>query len=197
MALAALASTELTARTEALLRADTTRWRCLTATQALGLPDGWIVAGFLRNLVWDHRFDTRTGLNDVDVVYFDPVDLGRAGEQQLEALLAEAEPQVCWQVRNQARMHLRHGHVPYRDCLDAISRYPECETAVGVRLGPNGALEWLLPFGLEHNWAGTLTANPTVPLPVFQHRVQQKQWLAIWPELRVAVEEVGPRSDGA
>ncbi|HSC80630.1 MAG TPA: nucleotidyltransferase family protein, partial [Chitinolyticbacter sp.] len=94
--------------------------------RAQALPDGWIVAGFLRNLIWDHRFGTRTGLNDVDVVYFDALDLGRARERQIEVLLAATVPQVCWQVRNQARMHLRHGHAPYRDCLDAVSRYPEC-----------------------------------------------------------------------
>ncbi|HSC80664.1 MAG TPA: nucleotidyltransferase family protein, partial [Chitinolyticbacter sp.] len=68
----------------------------------------------------------------------------------------------------------------------------ECETAVGVRLGLNGALEWLLPFGLGRNWTGTITANPAVPTSVFRQRLQQKQWQTIWPALRVGQSGIDP-----
>lgn len=45
----------------------------MKAVADLGLPQGCIAAGYIRNFVWDsqHRFSQRTPLHDVDVLYYD------------------------------------------------------------------------------------------------------------------------------
>ena len=57
---------------EAMLRRDKQRMRLLQAVRALQLPDCFIAAGFVRNMVWDALHDyPLTPLNDVDVIYYD------------------------------------------------------------------------------------------------------------------------------
>ena len=113
-------------------------WRqaALAAVADLGLPDGWIGAGFLRTPVWDrlHGKNTATPLDDLDVVFFDPSNLDPATEARLEARLRAAQPGLNWQVRNQARMHLRNGDRPYRSTADALRHWLETPTAVALRL---------------------------------------------------------------
>lgn len=100
-----------------LIRSDPWRMECLRVVESVGLPDWYIAAGFLRNAIWDllHAKPSRTTLDDVDVVYFDAIHLGTAAEAEIEATLRRRRPEVNWDVKNQARIHLRHGHAPYRD----------------------------------------------------------------------------------
>jgi uncharacterized protein len=173
--------------TENLIRADKWRMDCLETVKNAELPDWMIVAGFVRNLIWDylHGRDVYTPLNDVDVVYFDPADVSADTEQRIESHLQTARPAIRWQVRNQARMHLRNGHPPYRNAADAISYYPELATCVGVRLNENDALELIAPHGIEHGWALTIMPNPKAGYPhsVVRDRAANKHWLDIWPGL--------------
>jgi len=84
-------------------------WRLdvLRTVAALGLPDCWIAAGFLRNPIWDHLhgYAEATPLNDIDVVYFDPEDRSKERDDSLEAELRRLSPGPPWSARNQARMH--------------------------------------------------------------------------------------------
>ncbi|MED5333226.1 MAG: nucleotidyltransferase family protein, partial [Pseudomonadota bacterium] len=42
----------------------------------------------------------------------------------------------------------------------------------------------LAPFGLEANFAGTISINPKYPRPeVFKQRLASKNWLTVWPLL--------------
>ncbi|MCU7553048.1 nucleotidyltransferase family protein [Alteromonas sp. ASW11-19] len=175
-------------RTASLLKQDPWRWQCLQAAREQALGDWYIGAGFLRNAIWDacHCYSHSTPLNDVDLVYFNPGDsadhAGRVAEQQL----AEQIPEANWQVRNQARMHSRHGHAPYQSAADAISRWIEVPTCVGVRLNNDDTLTFTAPFGLAQNWLCEVRINPDYPRPeVYRKRVQSKRWQAIWPALRV------------
>lgn len=55
-----------------LIQADPERMPLLKTVAALALPDCYIAAGFVRNMVWDYLHDyDATPLNDVDVVFFD------------------------------------------------------------------------------------------------------------------------------
>ena len=56
-----------------LIQSSPYHMKALEALATLDLPDAWIAAGFLRNLVWDylHGYKTMTPLNDLDVIYFD------------------------------------------------------------------------------------------------------------------------------
>ncbi|ELI1836849.1 nucleotidyltransferase family protein, partial [Vibrio alginolyticus] len=57
-----------------LIKQDPVRVKALECVSKLGLPQCYIAAGFVRNLVWDalHGFDVATPLNDADVIYFAP-----------------------------------------------------------------------------------------------------------------------------
>lgn len=154
----------------------------------LGLPDGWIGAGFLRNPVWDvlhGRAPDFAGLADVDVLFFDPADTTSARERAVEAELAATFPAVPWSARNQARMHARNGDAPYRDTADALSHWLETATAIAARLR-GGRVEVLAPYGVA-DLAG-LVLRPTPPtatrpdkLERYRRRVWQKGWLHRWP----------------
>jgi hypothetical protein len=160
----------------------------LRAVQDLHLPDCWIGAGALRNAVWNvlHGFDTNAGPEtDVDVVYFDPEDVEPDRESALEARLVHQVPGVRWEVRNQARMHLRNDDPAYRDTEDGLRFWPETATAVAARL-QSGKVELLTPFG-----TGDLLGLVVRPTPAFRrkpeiYRARQaaKNWAARWPLLK-------------
>lgn len=175
--------------TRDLVRRDGWRMNCLRAAAAMRLPDCYIAAGFLRSAVWDalHEKPARTPLNDVDVVYYDPADLDPATEVRIEATLRARLPDVKWEVRNQARTHLRNHHAPYRDTEHAIAHWIETPTCVGIRLEPDGTLKVVAPHGIEANWSLRVSPNPVVAYPaaLFNERVRQKRWLEVWPRLRV------------
>lgn len=175
--------------TSQLICRDAWRTKCLQAVESVRLPDWYIAAGFLRNAIWDalHAKSSRTPLNDVDVVYYDPVDLGTAAETQIEAILQAGLPDVKWAVKNQARMHLRNGHAPYRDSEHAIAHWIETPTCVGVSIEPDGGLRVVAPHGIRENWSLRVTRNPLVhyPAALFNERVRNKRWLEAWPGLQV------------
>jgi hypothetical protein len=163
--------------------------RCLAALAAHGPAGAWIGAGFVRNAVWDHLsgLDTEaTPLADLDVVFHDPAIATAEQDAAFEAALCTAAPDLPWSVRNQARMHERNGHHPYRDVADAMTHWPETATAIAARLGPNG-VEILAPFGVDDALEMIIRptpgfrAKPEIPLA----RLEAKGWLTRWPSLRV------------
>jgi uncharacterized protein len=133
----------------------------------LQLPDWYVAAGFLRNAIWDilHEKHSRTPLNDVDVVYYDPADLRPCTEHELEVALQNDRPGINWQIRNQARMHIPNGHPPYRDAEHAMAHWPEIPTCVDVRIEGGDSLKVAAPYGIEENWSLRVTPNPVVPYP--------------------------------
>ena len=160
---------------EAFIARQPEMMRLLHAADALGLPDCWIGAGFVRNAVWDElhgRAPDCARLNDVDVVFCDHADASAARDRALEARLAAHVPGVSWSVKNQARMHTRN--------------HEETATAVAARLA-NGKVELLAPHGVDD-----LVGLVVRPTPAFMarrdqvtRRVAEKGWGARWPKLRL------------
>ena len=176
------------ALTTQLLLRDTFRMNCLKTARQLKLKDCYLAAGFLRNAIWDHlhALPEMTPLNDIDLVYFDATDSSEATEQRLAQRLNHLLPSAGWEVRNQARMHIRHGHRPYQNTAEGIAQWPEVATCVGVRLEDDDSLSFCAPFGLEQNWSLQLKLNSYNPKPqLFAQRMQQKNWLTLWPKLRI------------
>ena len=176
----------------ALLEATPALRRPLEAVAALGLPDAWIGAGFIRNAVWDALCGLPFGSNppgDVDVAWFDLERLDSEADAAAEARLHAACPGLPWSVRNQARMAARNGDLPYAGTLDAIAHWPETATAIAARLGPAG-VEVAAPWGF-----GDLLALVVRPTPgfaadpakreVFERRLTEKGWSRRWPGLVV------------
>lgn len=175
------------------LQADPYRMQALHTARELKLKQWCLAAGFVRNLVWDqlHGYLSPTPLNDIDLVYFDKLDISEQSDLQREALLfgKQTVQGVClpWSVKNQARMHLRSGRPPYSSTEDAISHWVEIETAIGARLTEKGDIELVAPFGLDALFALTVTLNPkNGELTTFSKRVNGKGWLQHWPNLHVA-----------
>jgi uncharacterized protein len=170
-----------------LLEAHADLHALLSHVEGLALPDGWIGAGFIRNAVWDMlhgRAIDASKLNDVDVIYLDPADPSEERDRALEGRLRSLAPDVNWQVRNQARMHLRNGDAPYRSTFDAISCWPETATAIAAR-AMRGTVEVMAPYGISD-----LTRLIVRPTPAFAHkmeiyraRLRSKDWASRWPNL--------------
>jgi len=179
----------------ALVAADVWMMAALDAVAGLGLPDGWIGAGFLRGAVWDrlHGYTQGTPLDDIDVIYFDPEAPEPAAEAALERRLDARLPGLPWEVRNQARMHLRNGDAPYRSSADALAHWLETPTAVGVRLNDGGNPELLAPLGTKDLLALVVRPTPHARahkhrLAAYRERLERKNWPARWPKMRMIWE---------
>ncbi|MDN3649067.1 nucleotidyltransferase family protein [Reinekea marina] len=159
--------------------------KVLNAVQSIGLPDGIVAAGFVRNAVWDFLYGIETPLNDIDVIYFCESDISEEKDLMLEHQLFELEPDFPWSVKNQARMHIRNGDAPYKHCLNAMNFWPEKQTAVGAYLNPLNDLEIISSFNLSLLFNGEIEYNPARSLDVFNKRVTSKKWLTNWPLLKV------------
>lgn len=159
----------------------------LAVVATLLLPDCYIGAGFVRNLVWDkrHNYRAHTPLNDIDVIYFDQAESDPHAYLGYEAQLRALRPHISWQVRNQALMHHRNGDRPYKNTLDAMSFWPECETAVAARLLPNQQYEVISAFGLASVFDLFISANPLRDPAISAQRARDKHWLTHWPKLTI------------
>lgn len=163
----------------------------LKTVEKLQLPDSWVCAGFIRSKVWDylHEKEDRTPLADIDVIYFDKVNLSENYEKQHEQELTKYLPNEPWSVKNQARMHVVNNCTPYQSSIDGMAHFPETPTAIGVRL-TNGILEIAAPHGIKHLVSGTVALTPYFqkdsPMhDVYKSRIHNKQWKSIWPKLQI------------
>jgi len=122
--------------------------RVLATVRGSGLPDAWVGAGTVRDLVWGELYGSGfdpDAVRDVDVVYFDPADLGRARDDAATELLRDAWPAVPWEARNRAAVHTWYADrfggepvPPFASVAEAVATWPETATAVAVRLAGAG-----------------------------------------------------------
>ncbi|TQR34275.1 nucleotidyltransferase family protein [Lysinibacillus sphaericus] len=176
---------------KSLIAADKWMMNILKTVEKLQLPDSWVCAGFIRSKVWDylHEKEYRTPLADIDVIYFDKVNLSENYEKQHEQELMKYLPNEPWSVKNQARMHVVNNSTPYQSSIDGMAHFPEIPTAIGVRF-TNGILEIAAPHGIKHLVSGTVAPTPYFqkdsPMhEVYKSRIHNKQWKSIWPKLQI------------
>lgn len=170
-----------------LIKCDALRLNALNFVYQLELSECYIAAGFIRNLIWDHLHHKTeyTLLNDIDVIYFDRNEDEPEAYLKYEAKLTSQMPQVNWQVRNQAKMHERNGDIPYFNVIDAMSYWPEKETAIAIRQLKNKQFECVSPFSIDSLFNFNITYNPKRSIKTFEDRLASKDWLTIWPNLKV------------
>ncbi|MFA0483802.1 nucleotidyltransferase family protein [Vibrio sp. 10N.222.55.B11] len=182
----------LAKRIVTLIKQDPLRMKVLDCVAQLDLPQCYVAAGFVRNLVWDHQhgYASPTPFNDIDVIYFDPIDTSYESDLRYEAQLKQRLPELNWQVRNQAYMHTRNRDERYQGSLDAMSYWPEKETAVAVKQSLNGDIECISSFGLESLFDLQITPNPKRNRDIFDQRVQSKNWLTQWSKLTISHSEL-------
>lgn len=162
----------------------------------MALPQGMLVAGALYNLVWN-RLTNRPplhGINDLDVFYYDATDLGWDAEdlviRRLDARFAHLPLPV--QVRNQARVHLwfpqKFGIADFAPLVSAeemLGRYASKTHAVAARLGADGSIDILAPFGLEPIFAFRVVPNRALANNRAAHDTKGARARSAWPELTV------------
>lgn len=174
---------------QSILRADPIRWHALDVVSSLDLPDSWIGAGFVRNAVWDHMHGRPQSalVGDVDVIWYGPDKSDSAEDQRIEAALRVVAPSIDWSVKNQARMHIRNGDLPYTSAPDAMRYWPETATTVAVRRHGSDDCEICAPFGLDDLLQLILRPTPGFSGKkrfIYEKRVQAKGWTTLWPLLR-------------
>lgn len=164
----------------------------LKTAKLLELPDWWICAGFLRSKIWDvlHDFSERTALPDIDVIYYDSTNINEAAEKELEEKLKSLFPDIPWSVKNQARMHAINNMPPYISSVDAISKFPETATALGVKLDDKDSVVLTAPCGIYD--VIDLEVKPTPffmetreRMQIYEERIRKKNWKAIWKRIKV------------
>ncbi len=166
----------------------------LERKSVLALPDSWLVSGAIYNSVWNHLTGRLplTGINDLDVFYFDASDLSYEAEDRV---IRRAEPvfadlPVPVQIRNQARVHLwyeQHFGTPYAPLThscEAVDRFASTTHAVAARLDGEGAIALYTPYGLD-----AMLAFRVVPNRKTRNRETHERKAArastVWPELVV------------
>lgn len=162
----------------------------LEMIRSLELKDSWLAAGSIRNFIWNilsgkPGFDAET---DVDVIFFDPT-VSYEKTLQLEMELRKAFPAYSWELKNQVYMHIHSPNSqPYTSSKDAMSKYPECCTAIGLRLLENDKLELFAPYGLADIRAFQVRPTPhfladAERKKLYMERICKKNWQAKWPQL--------------
>ncbi|PFV11317.1 hypothetical protein COL10_12700 [Bacillus cereus] len=180
-----------------LIENDEWMMNVLQMAKSLELPDWWICAGFVRSKIWDtlHDYEVRTTTPDVDVIYFDPFRKNEVYEQLLEKNLINLDASIPWSVKNQARMHVVNNMPPYSSSVNAISKFPETATALGVTLDERNNVILTDPCGIED--VLSLQVRPTAHfleskerLHMYKNRVIKKNWQSKWPNITITYPEI-------
>jgi hypothetical protein len=172
--------------------------RALRTARLVDAPDWLIAAGAVRDVVWDdlHGRDLTAVPRDIDLVVCDPLDLTEGRERAIESQLRAQTPDLPWDVKNQAAVHLwypkRFGTevVPFASSAEAVATFPETAVCVGVRLLDDDDLLVVAPHGLDDLLGGVCRHNLTrVSAAYYRNRLSTKNWGARWPRVRYIVDE--------
>lgn len=164
----------------------------LRAAKSLELPDWWVCAGFVRSKIWDtlHGFTERTPLPDVDLIYFDATNKSETIEKEFEIQLKQIIPYIPWSVKNQARMHVINNLPPYLSSVDAISKFPETATALGLKLDDQDKVILAAPCGIDDVLKMMIKPTPYFSkgqelAAIYEKRIVQKNLKAKWNKVTV------------
>lgn len=180
-----------------LIENDKWMMNVLQIAKSLELPDWWICAGFVRSKIWDtlHNYEIRTTTPDVDVIYFDPFRKDEVYEQLLEKKLINLDASIPWSVKNQARMHVVNNMPSYSSSVDAISKFPETATALGITLDEKNNVILAAPCGIGD--VLSLQVRPTAHfleskerIHMYKNRVIKKNWQSKWPNITITYPEI-------
>ena len=161
----------------------------LRAVRGIHLPKWCIAAGVIRNKVWDHLhgYSQRTLPADIDVLFFDRGRTDATYEAEIESRLSAIVPGVRWEAVNQATVHFYTKDSPYESIEQAMSRWADPVTAVGVHLTDEEQLVILAPFGLRDLFGLVVRPNLVAPdaAAVYRERMTAKRWTERWPKVTI------------
>lgn len=110
----------------------------------LKLPNFYIAAGSVFQTIWNY-YDNKPlnfGIKDIDIIYYDPINLSKESEQKLEKTiedyLKKAGLNYELDIHNEARMHLwkkdneNKNIDQYKNSEDAIDQWIATVHAIGI-----------------------------------------------------------------
>lgn len=175
-----------------LVKKDEVMMNVLKTAKQLDLPDWWVCAGFVRSKIWDvqHGFNKETVLPDVDVIYFNDAWKDESEEKKLEEKLRAISPNIPWSVKNQARMHIVNDFPPYTSSVDAISKFPETATALGLKIDAENKVILTAPHGVKDAINPQVKPTPyfaenEVGLLIYEKRIMSKDWKSKWTKIKI------------
>jgi uncharacterized protein len=183
-----------TEQVEAILRSTPWLMDALRVARDVDAPDWLIGAGAVRTAVWDHLhgFDEPTEPADVDVAFFDPDDLSPERDSAVEGKLRERRPDIPWDAKNQAAVHLwypaKFGYEvpPLASAADGVATWPETATCIGARLERDDAMTVVAPYGVEDLLGLVHRRNPArITVEEYERRLRTKRITERWPRVRV------------
>lgn len=135
---------------------------------------------------------TPSSLTDIDVAYFDRTDLSAENDERYRRELLRQEPDLPWEVTNQAGVHLWFQKVfgesvePLESIEDAVASWPETVTSVGVQLDDDEHLRIIAPLGLDDLFDMVVRRNPRrVSVACYRKRIETKKYLERWPKVTI------------
>lgn len=151
--------------------------------------DLYLGGGVIRNLVWDnlHGFKHMTPLDDVDVIYYNPMHSSKEDDIVIEEQLCKELPNLNWSVKNQARMHTHNGDMQYTSIEDAVSKWPETVSAMAVKWDGNGSYIFISPFKYDDVFRMIVRPTPHCmsKLDRYRERMKKKNWKKQWGKLEI------------
>jgi hypothetical protein len=183
------------ARLTGLLAASPWLTGALRAVGDSGLPDAWIGAGAIRDVVWGRLYGqfSSSDVRDIDVPFFDPADLDMERDLAATRLLATIAD-LPWEATNQASVHTwYHSYFggkpvePFGSVHEAIATWPERATCTAVRLR-DGGLQVCAPLGLDDLLGGVWRPNPVRVTPqVTMARLARQRVRDRWPGVTIVL----------
>jgi hypothetical protein len=144
-----------------------------------------MTGGSLRNAVWNylHNYKEDYELEDCDIIFYNSSNNSKFYEEYIKSELKHLNSNINWSVKNQARMHVRNGHKPYKGIYEALSTFPETCSAIAV----DGNWNVVSPYGLTDLL--NLTVAPTQfcidnEIEIYYKRLSKKEWLGKWIGLK-------------
>lgn len=193
-----------TARLAGMLVSEPWIVHALEAVAASGLPDAWIGAGAIRDVVWGQSYGrfSPDEVRDVDVAYFDSGDLSRKRDRAAQDALGQLAD-LPWEATNQAAVHTWYHRyfggapvAPFSSIHDAVATWPETATCIAVRKTDTArtttahVITVCAPVGLDDLLGGVWRPNPARVTPAMSMaRLQRQRVNARWPGVTVAPQE--------
>jgi len=111
-------------------------------------------------------------------------------EKEYVGALKRLLPTIPWSVKNQARMHSVNNNSPYTSSIDAISRFPETATALGVKLDDRDNVILTAPHGIEDVVNLRVKPTPSIcenkeQMKIYEERIRKKNWQVVWSRVEI------------